>query len=99
MRRSYVLVLSLIQLCTQYIQAQSVEWHILSYNLPSSSHGYTELSGQMIVPPLPRAGTYYLWPGLQPTDNAGVFQDVLDGRSGNWHFAPGWYSPSYCTLS
>ncbi|KAK3941276.1 hypothetical protein QBC46DRAFT_448877 [Diplogelasinospora grovesii] len=51
---------------------------------------FTSLSGQMVVPPLPRAATYYLWPGLQPTDGSGVYQNVLDGRKGQWWFGSGW---------
>ena len=36
------------------------------------------------------AATYYLWPGLQPTDGSGVYQNVLDGTSGTWWFGSGW---------
>lgn len=75
----------------------AVEWHTVNYQLPSSSHGFTQFSGDMSIPNLPHAGTYYIWPGLQPTDNTGVYQDVLDGRFGNWHMAPGWYSTNYST--
>lgn len=28
----------------------------------------------MVIPTLQQAGVYYLWPGLQPTDNSGVYQ-------------------------
>ncbi len=45
-------------------------WYFLRFNPPSGAK-FTELSGQMVVPPIPRAATYYLWPGLQPTDNTG----------------------------
>ncbi|KAH8596555.1 hypothetical protein B0O99DRAFT_685554 [Bisporella sp. PMI_857] len=45
---------------------------------------------QMVVPTLPRAGVYYLWPGLQDTGNTGVYQQVLDGRSGTWWIGSGW---------
>lgn len=44
----------------------------------------------MSIPKLPKAATYYLWPGLQPTDNSGVYQNVLDGRSGTWWIGSGW---------
>ena len=67
----------------------AVTWHFLRYYPPSSAK-FTHFSGQMVVPPLPRAATYYLWPGLQPTDNTGVYQNVLDGRKGNWWFGSGW---------
>lgn len=45
---------------------------------------------QMTVPKLQKAGTYYLWPGLQDTANTGVYQSVLDGRSGTWWIGSGW---------
>lgn len=44
----------------------------------------------MIVPPIKQAGTYYLWPGLQDTGNTGVYQEVLDGRTGAWWIGAGW---------
>ncbi|TIA37279.1 hypothetical protein D6C79_08110 [Aureobasidium pullulans] len=44
----------------------------------------------MIVPAIYEAATNYLWPGLQSTDNSGVYQNVLDGRSGGWWFGSGW---------
>ncbi|KAL1600525.1 hypothetical protein SLS60_006911 [Paraconiothyrium brasiliense] len=46
-------------------------WYFLRYNLPSSQ-AFLSFSGTMQIPKLPQAGTYYLWPGLQPTDNSGV---------------------------
>ncbi|KAJ9157347.1 hypothetical protein NKR23_g534 [Pleurostoma richardsiae] len=30
-------------------------------------------------------------PGLQPTDTSGIYQNVLDGRTGTWSFSSGWY--------
>lgn len=45
---------------------------------------------QMTVPKLPKAGTY-LWPGLQDTANTGVYQEVLDGRSGT-----SWIGSEWC---
>ena len=45
---------------------------------------------EMVVPKLPKAGTYYLWPGLQDTGGTGVYQEVLDGRSGTWWIGAGW---------
>lgn len=45
----------------------------------------TEYSGTLVVPPnVPSGGTPYVWPGLQPPDNSGVLQPVLDGRY-VWH--------------
>lgn len=64
-------------------------WNFLRYNLPSSQQ-FLSLSGTMVIPKLQKAGTYYLWPGLQPTDNSGVYQNVLDGRSGTWWIGSGW---------
>ena len=40
----------------------------------------TQFKGTLIVPPrVPSGGTPYVWPGLQPPDNSGVLQNVLDG--------------------
>jgi hypothetical protein len=68
---------------------QAATWYFLRYNLPSSQ-AFLSFSGTMSIPKLPKAGTYYLWPGLQPTDNTGVYQNVLDGRSGTWWIGSGW---------
>ncbi|EGO61476.1 hypothetical protein NEUTE1DRAFT_116120 [Neurospora tetrasperma FGSC 2508] len=70
-------------------QAAAATWYFLRYNTPSGAK-FTAFSGQMVVPTLPKAAVYYLWPGLQPTDNSGVYQNVLDGRSGTWWFGSGW---------
>ncbi|KAF9741455.1 hypothetical protein PMIN01_00994 [Paraphaeosphaeria minitans] len=64
-------------------------WYFLSYNLPSSQ-AFLSFSGTMQIPKLPKAGTYYLWPGLQPTDSSAVYQNVLDGRSGTWWIGNDW---------
>lgn len=69
--------------------AQAATWYFLRYYTPTGAK-FTQLSGEMVIPTLPAAGTYYLWPGLQPTDNSGVYQNVLDGNSGTWWFASGW---------
>ncbi|KAK0616117.1 hypothetical protein B0T17DRAFT_497315 [Bombardia bombarda] len=69
--------------------ASAVSWYFLRYYAPSGA-SFTAFTGQMVVPTLPRAATYYLWPGLQPTDGSGVYQNVLDGRSGTWWFGSGW---------
>lgn len=69
------------------------------YELAFVAENVTSLSGEMHVPPLPHAGTYYLWYGLQPTDESGVYQGVLDGRSGNWSIAPGWCCQNPSKLS
>ncbi|KAI1480124.1 hypothetical protein F4774DRAFT_94813 [Daldinia eschscholtzii] len=69
--------------------ASAATWYFLRY-YPASGEKFTSFSGEMTIPPLPKAGTYYLWPGLQPTDNSGVYQNVLDGRSGTWWIGSGW---------
>lgn len=68
---------------------QAVEWHVLEYFV-ADDQNITSYAGQMVVPPIPKAATYYLWPGLQPDDNSGIFQPVLDGRSGGWWIGTGW---------
>jgi hypothetical protein len=70
-------------------QASAATWYFLRYYTPSGAQ-FTSFSGDMVIPELPQAGTYYLWPGLQPTDNSGVYQNVLDGRSGTWWIGSGW---------
>ncbi|KAI1846659.1 hypothetical protein JX265_009038 [Neoarthrinium moseri] len=70
-------------------QASAATWYFLRYYTPSGAK-FTSFSGEMVIPALPKAGTYYLWPGLQPTDNSGVYQNVLDGRSGTWWIGSGW---------
>ncbi|KAI0597389.1 hypothetical protein F4775DRAFT_559978 [Biscogniauxia sp. FL1348] len=70
-------------------QASAATWYFLRY-YPASGQKFTSFSGVMSIPSLPQAGTYYLWPGLQPTDNSGVYQNVLDGRSGTWWIGSGW---------
>ncbi|KAJ9150413.1 hypothetical protein NKR23_g3689 [Pleurostoma richardsiae] len=69
--------------------AAAVSWYFLRYYTPSGAK-FTSFSGELVVPTLPQAATYYLWPGLQPTDGSGVYQNVLDGRSGTWWFGSGW---------
>jgi hypothetical protein len=60
-----------------------------SYKTPTNTY-ISSFSGKLVAPTLPGAATYYLWPGLQPPDNAGVLQQVLDGRSGEWWIGSGW---------
>jgi len=69
--------------------ASAATWYFLRYYTPSGA-SFTSFSGDLAIPSLPRAGVYYLWPGLQPTDNTGVYQNVLDGRSGTWWIGSGW---------
>lgn len=69
--------------------AIATDWHFLTWE-PASGEQFIGFSGDMVVPDLPEAATYYVWPGLQPTDNSGVYQNVLDGRSGTWWFGSGW---------
>ena len=72
-------------------------WHELYFRLPASSppQQFTALSGTLYAPSSTDArhkdGTYYIWPGLQPADKAGVLQNVLDGRNlQQWEMASGW---------
>ncbi|KAI0904123.1 hypothetical protein F4824DRAFT_462675 [Ustulina deusta] len=70
-------------------QATAVSWYFLRY-YPASGQKFTSFSGTMTIPTQPQAATIYVWPGLQPTDNSGVYQNVLDGRSGTWWIGSGW---------
>ncbi|KAK2753903.1 hypothetical protein FQN54_007262 [Arachnomyces sp. PD_36] len=70
-------------------QATAATWYFLTYYPPDGGQ-FINFSGDMVIPPLPAAAYYYLWPGLQPTDGSGVYQNVLDGRSGSWWFGSGW---------
>ena len=74
-------------------------WHSLSFSFPSPNQHFTSLSGVLTVPTSkvtsnksnPEGTSVYLWPGLQPSDAAGVLQNVLDYRpSGRWKIASGW---------
>ncbi|KAJ8120628.1 hypothetical protein O1611_g10319 [Lasiodiplodia mahajangana] len=69
--------------------ATAVSWYFLRY-YPASGQKFTSFSGTMTIPTQPNAATIYVWPGLQPTDNSGVYQNVLDGRSGTWWIGSGW---------
>ena len=80
---------SFVALVGLFSHTTATDWHFLTY-YPPSGQQFTGFSGDMTVPPLPSANVYYLWPGLQPTDNSGVYQNVLDGRSGTWWFGSGW---------
>jgi len=64
-------------------------WYFLRY-FPPEGQKFTSLAGEMVIPSMPEPATYYLWPGLQPADSSGVYQNVLDGRSGTWFFGSGW---------
>ncbi|MCJ1441040.1 MAG: hypothetical protein MMC23_001526 [Stictis urceolatum] len=78
----------LVFLCS-IARVRAATWYFLTYHPPPGGQ-FTGFSGTMHIPTLPKAGTYYLWPGLQPTDNSGVYQNVLDGRSGTWWIGSGW---------
>ncbi|KAG9613642.1 hypothetical protein KCU86_g1023, partial [Aureobasidium melanogenum] len=67
----------------------SQDWHFVAFDTPDGQE-FVSQSGNMIVPPIHEAATNYLWPGLQDKDNSGVYQIVLDGRSGSWWFGSGW---------
>ncbi|KAF2656216.1 hypothetical protein K491DRAFT_597371 [Lophiostoma macrostomum CBS 122681] len=83
------LLLPLLTILLHLPPSTAATWYFLRYNLPTTQ-SFLSLSGTMTIPKLPKAGTYYLWPGLQPTDNSGVYQNVLDGRSGTWWIGSGW---------
>lgn len=85
----FQLLSTLAAMSTLALPTQAATWYFLRY-YSASGQKFTELSGEMVVPTLPSASVYYLWPGLQPTDNSGVYQNVLDGRSGTWWFGSGW---------
>lgn len=80
---------SLLALLIFFGPIEAATWYFLRYYAPTGSR-FTSFSGTMVIPRLPRAGVYYLWPGLQPTDNSGVYQNVLDGRTGSWWIGNGW---------
>ncbi|KAH0351648.1 hypothetical protein KCU83_g4031, partial [Aureobasidium melanogenum] len=65
------------------------DWHFVAFDTPDGQE-FISHSGNMIVPPIHEAATNYLWPGLQDKDDSGVYQNVLDGRSGSWWFGSGW---------
>ena len=91
-------------------QQRPVPESMLSIPIPHQFIEEVQFSMQMVVPTLQKAGTYYLWPGLQDTGNtgsfnlarristveaneilrSGVYQEVLDGRSGTWWIGAGW---------
>lgn len=73
----------------QAASALAVDWHFVSF-VTSSGQNFTGQTGKLVVPAIAKAETNYLWPGLQPTDNSGVYQNVLDSKSGTWWFASGW---------
>ncbi|KAI6084447.1 hypothetical protein F4821DRAFT_242878 [Hypoxylon rubiginosum] len=79
----------LISLMALAGRASAVSWYFLRY-FPATGQKFTSFSGEMTIPTLQKAGVYYLWPGLQPSDNSGVYQNVLDGRSGTWWIGSGW---------
>lgn len=87
-------VLSLLTVCATQIQQAWTKRTVnaVEFVLPDSNKGFIGLEGKLIIPPLKKAGTYYLWPGLQPKGNEGVYQNVLDGRNGAWWMGSGWWS-------
>lgn len=83
------LLAPLVALAALAAHVSAVTWYYLDFTTPSGSY-ITSFSGTLVAPTLPQAATYYLWPGLQPAGNAGVLQQVLDGRSGEWWIGSGW---------
>ena len=86
MRTTLFSALTLVTVATSAV-AQS--WNFATYRV-GDNQKIVAYTGSMVAPTLPRAGVYYLWPGLQPADDSGIFQPVLDGRSGGWWFGMGW---------
>jgi len=82
-------ITSTLALLSMATVALGQSWNFATYRV-ADKQKITSYTGSMVAPPLPKAGTYYLWPGLQPADNSGIFQPVLDGRSGSWWFGMGW---------
>ncbi|KAH9923625.1 uncharacterized protein B0H18DRAFT_878513, partial [Fomitopsis serialis] len=78
-----------VTLAALVAHASAVTSHYLDFTTSTGSY-IISFSGTIVTPGLPQAGTYYLWPGLQPSDSAGVLQQVLDGRSGEWWIGSGW---------
>lgn len=89
---------TLLTLLSLTAHVHATTWYFLEYR-PASGSSFTSFSGTMSIPTLPSAATYYLWPGLQPSDNSGVYQNVLDGRSGTWWFGSGWCCSSMFQIS
>ncbi|KUJ16291.1 uncharacterized protein LY89DRAFT_719044 [Mollisia scopiformis] len=85
-----LLPVALVPLSFYLHKASAVTWYFLRWYTPDSSVEFTEFSMDMVVPTLPEAATYYLWPGLQDVGTSGVYQEVLDGRSGDWWIGAGW---------
>lgn len=85
------IAVSLVLFCHQAASVNSTaKFYTLNYDAPPGSH-FNSFTGTMVIPNLPKAGVYYLWPGLQIPGNGGVYQNVLDGRSGSW-----WIASGYC---
>ncbi|KAJ7119735.1 hypothetical protein C8R44DRAFT_624468 [Mycena epipterygia] len=60
------------------------------YTVPQGQN-IVQFAGTMRVPHLPRAGYYYLWPGLFLPNYGGVLQPVLSGGTGQWSINNTWY--------
>ncbi|RDW66331.1 hypothetical protein BP6252_09966 [Coleophoma cylindrospora] len=82
------ILLVLASLCLE--QASAVTWYFLRWYTPDTSAEFIKFSMDMVAPTLPQAATYYLWPGLQDVGTSGVYQEVMDGRSGTWWIGAGW---------
>lgn len=82
------ILFALVALFLQH--ATAVTWYFLRWYTPGTDYEFMQFSMEMVAPTLPQAGTYYLWPGLQDVGTSGVYQEVLDGRSGTWWIGAGW---------
>jgi hypothetical protein len=69
------------------IKAQSYN---LSVSAPSGAN-ITEFSGSVRVPTIESAGNYYFWIGLEPLNQLGALQGLLNGSSSTCLWGSGWF--------
>jgi len=60
-----------------FTQTSAVTWYYLRYWTPADDISFTNFSMKMVIPSLPQAATYYLWPGLQDVNTTGKAKDHL----------------------
>ncbi|KAK7623654.1 hypothetical protein BKA81DRAFT_412039 [Phyllosticta paracitricarpa] len=88
-----LLPLFLLVLLTLTSPSHASKWyevHFATIPHPEPVQFFFDFSGQMVIPKLVSPGAYYVFPGMQPRyPGGGIYQNVLDGRSGIWNFASG----------
>ncbi|KAK7517033.1 uncharacterized protein IWZ02DRAFT_434930 [Phyllosticta citriasiana] len=88
-----LLPLFLLVLLTLTSPSHAKKWyevHFATIPHPEPVQFFFDFSGQMVIPKLVSPGAYYVFPGMQPRyPGGGIYQNVLDGRSGTWYFASG----------